>query len=159
MQHRIWRCSQLNPDYKTVLNYATQAMTATIVNAKADYLIKNMHIYAKVFQDNGLEGVELQWWGGATTFKETFTAEDSMTPAMDFQDSLDDIEQEPVDRAATAYDGDEDDDLTTTDDENDNGDEEGDGDGRDGEVTGKESDSGARDGGGASGMGGGVLGN
>ena len=74
---------QLNPDYKTVLNYATQAMTATIVNAKADYLIKNMR---RLFQDNGLEGVELQWWDGATTFKETFTAEDSMTPAMDFQD-------------------------------------------------------------------------
>ena len=149
---------QLNPDYKTVLNYATQTMTATIVNAKADYLIKNMR---RLFQDNGLEGVELQWWGGATTFKETFTAEDSMTPAMDFQDSLDDIEQEPgsVDRAATAYDGDEDDDLTTTDDENDNGDEEGDEAERDDEGTGKGSDSGARDGGGASGMVGGVLGN
>ena len=50
---------QLNPDYKTVLNYATQAMTATIVNAKADYLIKNMR---RLFQDNGLEGIELQWW-------------------------------------------------------------------------------------------------
>ena len=50
-----------------------------------------------------------------------------MTPAMDFQDSLDDIEQEPgtVDRAATAYDDADDDNLTTTDDENDNGDEEG----------------------------------
>ena len=149
---------QLNPDYKTVLNYATQTMTATIVNAKADYLIKNMR---RLFQDNGLEGVELQWWGGATTFKETFTAEDSMTPAMDFQDSLDDIEQEPgtVDRAATAYDDAEDDDLTTTDDENDNGDEEGDEAERDDEGTGKGSDSGARDGGGASGVGGGVLGN
>ena len=30
--------------------------------------------------DNGLEGVEFPWWGGTTTFKETFTAEDSMTP-------------------------------------------------------------------------------
>ena len=98
---------------------------------------------------------------GATTLKGTFTAEDSMTPAMDFQDSLDDIEQEPgtVDRAATAYDDAEDDDLTTTDDENDYGDEEGDEAERDDEGTGKGSDSGARDGGGASGMGGGVLGN
>ena len=35
---------QLYPDYKTVLNYAAQTMTATIssVNAKANYLIKNM---------------------------------------------------------------------------------------------------------------------
>ena len=49
---------RLNPDYKTVLNYATQTMTATIVNAKADYLIKNMR--RRLFQDrdNGLEGVE-----------------------------------------------------------------------------------------------------
>ena len=60
-------------------------------------------------------------------------------------------------RAATAYDGDEDDDLTTTDDENDNGDEEGDEAERDGGVTGKESDSSARDGGGASGMGAGGV--
>lgn len=30
---------QLNPDYRTVLNYAPQTVTATIVNAKADYLI------------------------------------------------------------------------------------------------------------------------
>ena len=81
-----------------MLNYATQTMTATIVNAKADYLIKNMR---RLFQDNGLEGVELQWWDGAATFKETFTAEDSTTTAMDWQDSLDDIDQEPgsVDRA------------------------------------------------------------
>ena len=43
---KAWGC------YKTVLNYATQAMTATIVNAKADYLtaclIKNMR---RLFQD------------------------------------------------------------------------------------------------------------
>ena len=39
---------QLNPDYKTVLNYATQAMTAAIVNAKADYLIKNMRRLFKI---------------------------------------------------------------------------------------------------------------
>ena len=49
------------------------------------------------------------WWDGATTFKETFTAEDSMTPAMDFQDSMDDIELEPGsdDRAVAAYDDDD----------------------------------------------------
>ena len=72
--------------------------------------------------------------------------------------SMDDIEQEPgsVDRAATAYDGDKDDDLTTTEDVNDSGDEDGGSDGRDGEVTGKASDSGARDGGGWGGMGRGV---
>ena len=59
------------------------------------------------------------WWDGATTFKETFTAEDSMTPAMDFQDSMDDIELEPGsdDRAVAAYD------MMTTDDENDSGDD------------------------------------
>ena len=58
--------------------------------------------------DNGLEGVESQWWDGATTFEEMFTADDSMTSAMDFQDSLDDMEQAPgtVDGAATAYDDD-----------------------------------------------------
>ena len=149
---------QLNPDYKTVLNYATQTMTATIVNAKADYLIKNMR---RLFQDNGLEGVELQWWDGATTFKETFTAEDSMTAAMDWQDSLDDIDQEPasVDRAVAAYDDDNDDGVTTTDDENDSEDENDgeDASRRDGGATGKESDSGARDGGGGRSMGSGEL--
>lgn len=107
----------------------------------------------RLFQDNGLEGVELQWWDGATTFKETFTAEDSMTAAMDWQDSLDDIDQDPasVDRAVAAYDDDNDDGVTTTDDENDSGDENDgeDANRRDGGATGKESDSGARDGGGA----------
>ena len=152
---------QLNPDYKTVLNYATQTMTATIVNAKADYLIKQIKNMRRLFQDNGLEGVELQWWDGAATFKETFTAEDSMTAAMDWQDSLDDIDQEPasVDRAVAAYDDDNDDGVTTTDDENDSGDENDseDANRRDGGATGKESDSGARDGGGGRSMGSGEL--
>ena len=94
--------------------------------------------------NNSLEGVELQWWDGAATFKETVTAEDSMTTAIDWQDSLDDIGQEPgsVDRAVAAYDGDENDDLPTTDDENDSGDENDseDENGRDGRVAGKASD-------------------
>ena len=110
----------LNPDYRTVLTYATQTVTATIVNAKADYLIKNMR---RLFKDNGLEGIELQWWGGATTFKETYSAEDSMT----LQDCLDE-EPGSAEKAVAAYvdeaaDGTECY-LTTTDDENESEDEE-----------------------------------
>ena len=42
------------------------------------------------------------------TFKETFTAEDSTPPTMDFQDCMDDIGQElgSVERAVAAYDDD-----------------------------------------------------
>ena len=72
----------------------------------------------RLFKDNGLDGVELAWWDGAITFKET--AGDSMTPTMDFQDCMDDIDQAPVsvEKAVAAYgDG--------SDDENDDEDEEG----------------------------------
>ena len=34
---------QLNPDYRTVLNYATQTVTATIVNAKDCRLLVQEH--------------------------------------------------------------------------------------------------------------------
>ena len=85
---------QLNPDYKcrhnTVLNYATQTINDCDNCERQSRLIDQEH--ATVFQDNGREGVELQSCDGATTFRETFTAEDSMTPAMDLQDSMDDIE-------------------------------------------------------------------
>ena len=59
---------QLSPDYRTMLNYATQTVTATIVNAKANYLIKNMR---RLFKDNCLDGVEffVVGRGGVTTFK------------------------------------------------------------------------------------------
>ena len=59
---------QLSPDYRAVLNYATQTVTATIVNAKAGYLIKNVR---RLFKNNGLEGtgVELPW-DGTITFKD-----------------------------------------------------------------------------------------
>ena len=53
---------QLSPDYRTMLNYATQTVTATIVNAKANYLIKNMR---RLFRITALTVLNFSWWGGA----------------------------------------------------------------------------------------------
>ena len=78
------------------------------------------------FLSHGLDGVELSWWHGATTF----TAEDSMTlmtTTMDLQDSMDNIDQVlgSMERTVAAYDDGTDGDLTTPDDENDDGDARG----------------------------------
>ena len=49
---------ELNPDFTSMLQYATQCTAAMIVNAQADYVIKNMK---KLFRDNGMGGIELRW--------------------------------------------------------------------------------------------------
>lgn len=84
----------------------------------------------RLFKDNGLGSIELAWWDGATTFKETFTAEDSMTPTLlpwiSKTSTARTTDPGSAEKAVAAYedgcDGDRH--VTTTDDENDDEDEE-----------------------------------
>ena len=72
----------------SVLQYASQSIAATIVNARADYVMKNMR---KLFKNNGMEEVELRWWRGAQMFNEGYKSSEGQVTAPGFQDALDDL--------------------------------------------------------------------
>ena len=71
-----------------MLQYAPQSATATIVNARADYVMKNMK---RLFKDNGMPEVELRWWHGSQKFHEGYTTGDGITAPPGLQDALDDL--------------------------------------------------------------------
>ena len=64
-----------NANIPSVLQYTMQSAAAMIVNAKADYVMKNMK---RLFKDNGIEGVEMRWWQGAEVFQEGYGVEDGI---------------------------------------------------------------------------------
>ena len=53
-----------------------------------------------------MEGIELKWWKGMTTFKESITTDDDLTTPIGLQDAMDDLLPPPVhvQDMATAYD-------------------------------------------------------
>ena len=77
-----------NPEIPSVLQNALQSATATIVNARADYVMKNMK---RLFKDNGMPEVELRWWRGSQKFHEGYTTGDGITAPPGLQDALDDL--------------------------------------------------------------------
>ena len=60
----------------------------TIVNARADYVMKNMRT---LFKNNEMEEVELWWWRGAQVFNEGYKFSDGNITTPGFQDALDDL--------------------------------------------------------------------
>ena len=67
----------------SVLQFASQSIAATIVNARADYVMKNMR---KLFNNN-----ELRWWRGAQMFNEGYKSSEGQVTTPGFQDALDDL--------------------------------------------------------------------
>ena len=54
-------------DISTGLEFALQMISAAIVNATADYVIKNMK---RMLRNNGLGEIQLRWWHGADQYKD-----------------------------------------------------------------------------------------
>ena len=71
-----------------MLQNALQSATATIVNARADYVMKNMK---RLFEDNGMPEFELRWWRGSQRFYEGYTTVDGIATPPGLQDALDDL--------------------------------------------------------------------